>query len=80
MTPNQGNKTQIQGNQIVKLEHTQGQSKIFTTIKYSQKNNTTKGDHSPHGSTFPKLLLKIDHPYIHNRNYVQLITKKKEMK
>ena len=58
----------------MKQEHTQGQSQIFTTIKYSQNNNTI--DHSPHGSTNPKLLLKIDHPYIHCPKYPQLSMKR----
>jgi len=39
----------------------------ITKHNYTQK--TYKGDHSPLGSTNPKLHLKIDHPHNHNPKY-----------
>ena len=69
------NKIENQGNKTKELKHIQEQSKIFTTNKYSQNHYITNGDHSQHGSTNPKLLLKIDHLYIHSPKYPQPSTK-----
>jgi len=42
----------------------------ITMHNYTQKTN--KGDHSPLGSTNPKLHLEDDHPHNHNPKYPQL--------